>query len=173
MQEVYIVLGFLGGASGKELSANAGELRDTGSILGSGRSPGEEYSNAFQYSCLENAMDRGAWETIVYRVAKNQTRLKQLSTAHTDSSYIVLFTGNGKHCHAHKRKENPVLQKVEQTLFGFLSRCRRQGGGRGGGGAGRGSDVLRLLVAPSRVSLHWNHLGFPHITDARFPTQTN
>ena len=151
----------------------ASNARDLGLIPRLGRPPGEGNGYILQYSCLENAMDRGAWETIVYRVAKNQTRLKQLSTAHTDSSYIVLFTGNGKHCHAHKRKENPVLQKVEQTLFGFLSRCRRQGGGRGGGGAGRGSDVLRLLVAPSRVSPQWNHLGFPHITDARFPTQTN
>ena len=43
---------------GKESACNAG---DVGLILGSGRSPGEGYSNPLQYSCLENPMDRGAW----------------------------------------------------------------------------------------------------------------
>ena len=44
----------------KNPPANAGDKRDTGSIAGSGRSPGGEYSNPLQYSCLENRMDRGA-----------------------------------------------------------------------------------------------------------------
>ena len=50
--------------------------RDTGSISGSRRSPGGEYGNLFQYSCLENPMDRGAWQATVHRVAKSQTQLK-------------------------------------------------------------------------------------------------
>ena len=50
--------------------------RDTGSISGSRRSPGGAYGNLFQYSCLENPMDRGAWQAIVHRVAKSQTQLK-------------------------------------------------------------------------------------------------
>ena len=41
--------------------ANAGDIRDEGSIPGSGRSPGEENGNLFKYSCLENSMNRGAW----------------------------------------------------------------------------------------------------------------
>ena len=45
----------------KNLSANAGDLRDMGSISGSGRSPGEGHGNPLQYSCLENPLDRGAW----------------------------------------------------------------------------------------------------------------
>ena len=45
----------------KNLPANAGELRDVGSIPGLGRSPGEGQGNPLQYSCLENPMDRGAW----------------------------------------------------------------------------------------------------------------
>ena len=45
----------------KNLPANAGDERDVGSILGSGRSPGGENGNPLQYSCLENSMDRGAW----------------------------------------------------------------------------------------------------------------
>ena len=49
---------FPGGASGKDPPANAGEIRDLGSILGSGRSPGRGQGNSLQYSCLENPMDR-------------------------------------------------------------------------------------------------------------------
>ena len=45
-----------------------------------GRSPEEGHSNPLQYSCLENLMERGAWRAIVYRLAKSQTSLKQLST---------------------------------------------------------------------------------------------
>ena len=57
----------------KNLPANAG---DPGSIPGSGRSPGEGNGNPLQYSCLENPVDRGAWQAIVHRVAKNWTQLK-------------------------------------------------------------------------------------------------
>ena len=64
----------------KHPPANAGDAGDTGSIPGSGRSPGEENGNPLQYSCLENPMDRGAWQITVHRVAKSQTLLKQLST---------------------------------------------------------------------------------------------
>ena len=59
--------------------ANAGDLRDAGSIPGLGRSAEEEHGNALQYSCLENPMDRGPQQARVRRVAKSQTRLKQLS----------------------------------------------------------------------------------------------
>ena len=54
----------------KNPPANAGDAGDMGSIPGSGRSPGEGNDNPLQYSCLENPMDRGAWRTIVHRVAK-------------------------------------------------------------------------------------------------------
>ena len=55
-------------------------IRDTGSVPGSGRSPGGGYGNPLQFSCLENPMDRGAWWVIVHRVAKSWTWLKQLRT---------------------------------------------------------------------------------------------
>ena len=45
----------------KNLPANAGDIRDAGSIPGLGRSPGQGHGNPLQYSCLENPMDRGAW----------------------------------------------------------------------------------------------------------------
>ena len=59
----------------KNSPANAGNVRDAGLIPGSGKSPGGGYRNPLQYSCLENPMDRGAWGTMVYRVAESQTRL--------------------------------------------------------------------------------------------------
>ena len=63
----------------KNLPASAGDIRDTGSIPGLGRSPGEGNGNPLQYPCLENPMDRGAWWVTVHRVAKSQTRQKRLS----------------------------------------------------------------------------------------------
>ena len=47
----------------------------------SGRSPGGGYGSPFQYSCLENPMDRGAWPATVHRVAQSWTRLKRLSSS--------------------------------------------------------------------------------------------
>ena len=57
----------------KNLPANAGDIRDAGSIPGSERRPGEGNGNPLQYSCLENPMDRGAWQATVHEVAKSQT----------------------------------------------------------------------------------------------------
>ena len=54
----------------KNLRANAGDVKDAGSIPGLGRSPGGENGNPFRYSCLENPMDRGAWQAAVYGVTK-------------------------------------------------------------------------------------------------------
>ena len=47
----------------KKLSANAGDIRDVGSILGLGRSPGEGNGYPLQFPCLENSIDRGGWQT--------------------------------------------------------------------------------------------------------------
>ena len=66
----------------KNLPANAGDARDVGSIPGLGRSPGEGIGNPLQYSCLDNPMDKGAWQATVHGVAKSGTQLKQLSTCH-------------------------------------------------------------------------------------------
>ena len=55
----------------KNLSANAGDIRDVGLIPGSGRFPGGGQDNALQYSCLENPMDRGAMWATVHRVAES------------------------------------------------------------------------------------------------------
>ena len=60
----------------KNLPPNAGEVRGLGSISGSGRSPGRGHSNSFQYSCLENPIERGAWWAAVERVTESWTPLK-------------------------------------------------------------------------------------------------
>ena len=58
---------------GKDPLASAGEdIRDMGSIPGSGRFPGEGNGYLLQYSCLENFMDIGAWRVTVHGVAKSQ-----------------------------------------------------------------------------------------------------
>ena len=66
-------MGFPGGSVVKNPPANARDARDMGLIPGSGRSPGEGNGNSLQYSCLENSVDRGAWQTTVYGVTKSQT----------------------------------------------------------------------------------------------------
>ena len=65
-----LYMGFPGGSEVKASAWNAGDL---GSIPGLGRSPGEGNGNPFQYSCLENPIDRGAWWATVHEVAESQT----------------------------------------------------------------------------------------------------
>ena len=57
----------------KNPPANAGDMRDAGLISGLGRSPAGGQGNPLQYSCLENSMDRGAWQATVHRVTQSQT----------------------------------------------------------------------------------------------------
>ena len=56
--------------SGKESACDSEDKGDVDSVPGSGRSPGGEYGNPLQYSCLENPMDRGAWQATVHRVTE-------------------------------------------------------------------------------------------------------
>ena len=68
-------MSFLGDLEIKNLPANAGDTRDAGSVPESGRSPAVGNGNPLQYTCLENPMDRGAWQATVYGVTKSWTRL--------------------------------------------------------------------------------------------------
>jgi len=81
----------------KNLPANAGDIRDVGSIPVSGRCPGRGRGNPLQYYCLENPMDRGAWWAIVHRVVKSHTQLKQLITHTHTHTYNVLKVHPGCH----------------------------------------------------------------------------
>ena len=68
-----LLLGFPGGVVIKNPPANAGDTRDVSSIPGSERSPGGGNGNVPQYSCLENSMDRGAWQATVHWITKSWT----------------------------------------------------------------------------------------------------
>ena len=70
-----ILLGFQGGSVVKNPPVSAGDARDVGLILGSGRSPGGGHGNPLQYSCLENSMYRGAWQAALHGIIKSQARL--------------------------------------------------------------------------------------------------
>ena len=69
----FCITGFPGGSDSKESACNAGEQE---SIPGLGRCPGEENGYAFQYSCLKNPRDEGAWWAATYGVTQSQTQLK-------------------------------------------------------------------------------------------------
>ena len=66
------IKGFPVGSKNKESVCYRGDL---GSVPGFGRSPGEGNGNPLQYSCLENSIDRGAWQTTVHGVIKSQAQL--------------------------------------------------------------------------------------------------
>ena len=74
------------GSGGKASDCSAG---DPGLMSGVGKSPEEGNGNPLQYSCLENPMDRGAWQAIVHGVSKSQM---QLST-YTFTPILALFPG--------------------------------------------------------------------------------
>ena len=86
---------FPGGSDGKESACN---MRDPGLIPGLGRSPGEGNGYPLQYHCLEDSVDRGAWQAAVHMVSKSQTRLSD-----------------------QKKKETVVLLKV---VIEFFHSCR-------------------------------------------------
>ena len=73
-------MGFPGGSVDKESTCNAEDAKGTGSFSGLGRSPGGGHASPLQYSCLENPMERGAWQAIAHRVTKTRTQWKQLIT---------------------------------------------------------------------------------------------
>ena len=68
---------------------NAEDSRDAASIPELERSPGVGNGNPLRYSCLENPMDRGAWQATVHEVTKSQTRLSNLGHAHSIINYLV------------------------------------------------------------------------------------
>ena len=73
----------------KKLPATAGDVRNACSVPEFGRSPGEGDGSPLQHSCLENPMDRGAWQATIHRVAKSRTRLKQCRMYGPDKRIFV------------------------------------------------------------------------------------
>ena len=66
----------------KNPATNAGDIRDMDSTPGLGRSPGGGYGNLLQYSCLENPMDRGAWQATAHRVTQSRTQRSDFIHTH-------------------------------------------------------------------------------------------
>ena len=85
-------MGFPGGSDSKESACN---VEDLSLIPGSERSPGEGNGNPLQYFCLENPMDRGAWQATVHAVAKSQTQLTRLSSSSSSSDGKVFACNVG------------------------------------------------------------------------------
>ena len=82
-------MGFPGGSDGKEYAWNAGDL---GLIRGLGRCPGEGKGYPLHYSCLENPLDRGAWQATVYGVARGGHDGATKHAAHSRSPENVSYT---------------------------------------------------------------------------------
>ena len=115
----------------KNPPARAGDIKETGLIPGSGRSPGGGNGNPLQYSRLENPLHKGAWWATVRRVAKSQTQLKQLHThthTHTHTHpqpevcgplrihrYGQVFPDNL----IHKNRQSPVSSQVGSQPSGW------------------------------------------------------
>ena len=80
------LFGLAGGASGKESTSQCRRHRDVDSIPGSGRSPGGGHGNPFQYSCLEDPVDPGAWWATVHEVTKASHMTEHISPL----SYLII-----------------------------------------------------------------------------------
>ena len=102
--------GFPGDEVVKNPSASAGDTRDTGSIPGSGRSPGVANSNPFQYSCLENPMNRGGWWAIVHVVTRSQTCL-------SDWAYLSQHEHSGSSWEWWQEKGEKTLPEHSETFW--------------------------------------------------------
>ena len=89
------------------LPANAGDIRDVGSIPRSGRSPGVGNGNPFQYSCLENSMDRGAWK--IQSLGSQRVGHDERLSTHT-SCHRKMYTDNYE-AHSTSEDQNKVTDK--------------------------------------------------------------
>ena len=104
--------GFPGGSVVKNLPTNAGDTRDAGSILGSGRSPGVGNGNPLQYSCLENPIGRRAWWVIDHRVAKSRTQLSVYAHANIHT-----------HTHTHTQRRLEACSDISSICLLHVTSC--------------------------------------------------
>ena len=110
----------------KNPPASAGDSGDTGSIPGSGRSPGEVNGNPLQYSCLENTMDRGAWQATVHGRGGGHKRVrhdwatKQLNNNSNSKSTVNL------NCQTVLHKSCIILHSQQQSMKVPISRHSHQ-----------------------------------------------
>ena len=121
----------------KNPPASAVDIRDPSSISGSGKSSGGGHINPLHYSCLENSMDRGAWWSIVHRVAKSQIRLKSLST---HSTYLLM----GQRCVNRYFKHETVYKKWKKfQQFDIIKISPNKSRGKWDGEKGKRQGFLK------------------------------
>ena len=114
---VNLLAKFPGGSDSKSSARNVG---DTGSIPGSGTSPGEGNGNPLQYSCLENPMDRGAWWATAHRVTKSRTGLSDFTFTfkHYNVFYVfVLAAGEIQSKSYPAGPKEASCHSVEKTMW--------------------------------------------------------
>ena len=107
----------------KNPPADAGNAGDAGLIPGSGRSLGGGHGNPFQYSCLENPMDGGAWWVTVHGVAKSWTRLSK----HSRTWWIDIHGANWGLCPRPERQEENGLQAAPPSWRALYSHAGAAG----------------------------------------------
>ena len=111
-------MGFPGGSDGKESACNVGDL---GLIPESGRSPGEGNGYPFQYSCLENSMDRGTWQAAIHG-ASELDMTEQLTVSRLPISQVSGLICSSKRSHLvsqSKEDSPPQLSSVASYLAAF------------------------------------------------------
>ena len=113
-------VGFPGDSMVKDSACNAG---DRGLIPGLGRSPGGGHSNPLWYSCLDDHMDRGAWQ--VHRIAQNQTWLKQLSSSSNSSLFVFCYLRRHLSRYKHCSKGSQVPAFLNGSWVEFSKTQRR------------------------------------------------
>ena len=163
--------GFPGGSDGKESACKPG---DVGSIPGSGRSPGEGNGYPLQYSCLENPMDRGAWQATVHGVAKELDTTEKLTISPhiigllpiNHSSLLLSY-----HLSPPAGSMTPSLLKVGKGQLSMVPQPRK------GGARLRGVSLSLPSSAPATEpqvqghpmpdALHWVHGGQPVLPASR------
>ena len=119
----------------KNLSANAGDIRDSSSIPGSGRSPGGGHGNMLQYSCLENSMDRGAWWATVHGCHKESDVTEWLTLSQTLKFLLRLIRSfscrwepeEGAQADSHQMRAARISR--EESLCIIWRACLGQDGG--------------------------------------------
>ena len=98
----------------KNLSANAGDMRNVGSIPGLEKFPGGGHGNPLQYSCLENPMNRGAWCGVLHGVTESQIRLTDATTTNGERYSMT----NANHTQQRNKSDVKVKSEAKRILTG-------------------------------------------------------
>ena len=111
--------GFPGGSVIKNLPAKAENARDGGLTPGSGRSPGRGNGNLFQYSCLKNSKDRGAWQATVHGLAKRRTQLSMCTLTEENSESSSLQRTQREYIYEPSRRLSPDTASAGTLTLDF------------------------------------------------------